>query len=150
MPCEVGLAIQPQSWGFFVRNVGSWGPCFRGMLWVEALASQVHREDGRQALCMEPDAWKPPDTVHCPHCRSGWNVSVLILEWSNSTAKKQMLNDTATLSLVLLPLATPNLTREMLPKSRSADWGNFMSTLLFLGQGFSTLVFWVLESASSL
>ena len=112
--------------------------------------TKVHWEDGRQALCTEPDAWRPPDTVHCPHCRSGWNVSVLILEWSNSTAKKQTLNDTATLSLVLLPLATPNLTREMLPKSRSAHWGNFMSTLLFLGQGFSTLVFWVLKSASSL
>ena len=53
--------------------MGSWGPCFRDTLSVEAL-SQVHWEDGRQALCMEPDAWKPLDTVHCPHCRSGWNI----------------------------------------------------------------------------
>ena len=32
--------------GFFVRNVGSWGPCFRGMLWVEALAPRFTERMG--------------------------------------------------------------------------------------------------------
>ena len=63
-------------------------------------------------------------------------TSVLILERSNSTANNQMLNDTATLSLVLLPLATPNLTHEMLPKSRSCPLEQLHVHSTFLGPGF--------------
>lgn len=63
-------------------------------------------------------------------------MSLLIREQSISTAKNQMLNDTATLSLVLLPLATPNLTREMLPESRSCPLGQLHVHATFLGSGF--------------
>lgn len=88
--------------------------------WVGA-SSHVQWEDVNQALCTEPDTWKPLNAVHFPHCRSDRKVSVLLRERSNTTANNQMLNDEAALSLAVPPLAKANVTDKMAPKSRSCS-----------------------------
>ena len=85
-----------------------------------------------QALCTEPDTQKPLSAVHFPHCRSDRKVSVLIWERSNTTANNQMLNDKAALCLAVPPLATPNVTDEMVPKSRSCSLRQLHVHIIFV------------------